>query len=276
MRGVNAPANVQVEERSPGKGQPMPTIDVKRAGDVAEVLLNRPEKKNCLRQEDFVALRTAIESFSEDMPRAVLVHGAGGAFCAGLDIGALDPTSIDGSGILRDAVNPALRALRAVPVPTVAAVSGPCLGGGFGIAFACDVVLAAENAAIGSPFRSLGCVPDAGTHWVLQERLGYYRACELIYMGRLLSGSEAASLGLVNRVFPEENVLSEARQMAKHVAAGPTAAFRHSKALLQGGGTFDAMLDEEARLQGLAIRTGDAIEGFAAFQKKRRPFFKGR
>jgi 2-(1,2-epoxy-1,2-dihydrophenyl)acetyl-CoA isomerase len=254
----------------------MAIIEVERRGDVAEILLNRPEKKNCLRKEDFAALRTALEALGSDLPRAVLVRGAGEAFCAGLDLGSVDPAAVDGEGILRDAVNPAVRALRALPVPTIAAVAGPCLGGGFGIAFACDVVLAAEDAVIGSPFRNLGCVPDAGTHSVLLDRLGYHRACELIYTGQFLSGAEAARVGLVNRAYPAHRLLAEARDMANHIATGPTAAFRSAKSLLQRGGTFDVMLDEEARLQGLVIRTRDAIEGFSAFQERRKPSFAGR
>ena len=170
--------------------------------------------------------------------------------------------------------------MAAFPAPTFAAVHGACLGVGLGLALACDVVYIADDAKIGSPFARIGAVLDTGGHSFFVARLGSHRALELIYTGRLLSGTEAAALGLVNQSMPRESLLAHARKIAGQVAQGPTAAFMQSKHLVrrideEALGLF-AVLKCEAQAQGAAGRTADYKEGITAFQQKRTPKFQGK
>ena len=183
--------------------------------------------------------------------RAVVITAAGRAFSAGRDLSDAEPLTEDAEAILRDTFNPLLQRLADIDVPTIAAVQGACLGVGFGIAFACDLVVAADDARIGSPFARIGAVLDSGGHRYLVERLGPHRALELIYTGRLLSGAEAAAIGLVNRSVPADDLAAEARELARRIAAGPTEAFRESKRIVRGPGG------------GAAGRTCSPLEGAA-------------
>jgi 2-(1,2-epoxy-1,2-dihydrophenyl)acetyl-CoA isomerase len=164
-------------------------------------------------------------------------------------------------------------------MPTFAAVQGAALGVGLGIALACDVVYVADNAKVGSPFAQIGAVLDSGAHVHFVDRLGAHRALELIYTGRLLSGGDAAAIGLVNQAVPGDSLLHVVRMMAA-VADGPTFAFAQSKAIvhsvLAGRRDMAAVLIDEAAAQGRASRTADYAEGMTAFVDKRRPAFTGR
>lgn len=252
------------------------TVLFAKTGDVAEIAFNRPDKKNALRPEDLELLSRRLDEALEAGARCLLLRGEGGSFSAGRDIAGADPATDDNEGLLKRVINPVIRRVRELPLPTVAAVEGPCLGIGFGLAFACDVVLAADDAALGSPFRNIGCILDCGGHHVMAERIGRHRTFELIYTGRLISGREAAQMGLVNRAVAAEDLLAEARKLAAHIAAGPTEAFRISKRILLKDADFDTVLDLEAEGQAEALRTADGLEGFKAFQEKRRPRFQGR
>jgi len=246
-----------------------------RDGDVFELTLNRPKVKNSLRPEDLSLLLRHLDEVERSDARCLLLRGMGGAFSAGRDIAGANPATDDNEGLLKDSINPVLRRVKRLPLPTVAAVEGPCLGIGFGLAFACDLVLAADDALLGSPFRNIGCILDSGGHAVLAARIGEHRAFELIYTGRLLSGREAAALGLVNRCLGALDLLAEARRTARHIAAGPSAAFRISKKILIEQAGYDRVLDLEAEGQAQALRTADGLEGFRAFQEKRPPRFIG-
>ncbi len=251
-------------------------IEGRRQGAVFEILLNRPAKRNALTDDDFVAFTRLVREVASSDVRAVLIHGAGGSFSAGYDLGSSNlVAAMDAEKLIKETVNPLFKAIREIPVPTIAAVEGHCLGGGFGIAFACDIILVAETAVLGSPFREIGLVADSGTHLYLRERLGYHLAAELIFTGRFLSGREAADLGLVNQALPVGDVLAEARRMAAQIAEGPTRAFRESKRILQLGTGLDDVLEREAVAQGMVITSQDAVEGVRAFQQKRRPVFRG-
>ena len=253
----------------------MAELEFTRQGAIAAILINRPAKKNALRDQDFVAFTAIARAVAASDARCVLIAGAGGSFCAGRDIATTDVATLDAETLIRAEINPLFLALRAISVPTIAAVDGPCVGGGFGIAFACDIVLAAEDARFGSPFRNIGSLPDSGTHYYLEQRLGYHRACELIFTGRFLSGQEAATAGLINRAYPAADLHAAARAMADDIAAGPTAAFQRSKQILQAGEPLGQVLDAEAVGQGAMFKTTDSAEGFAAFQQKRKPRFIG-
>ena len=252
------------------------TID----GGVAELVLNRPDKMNAMNLamvHDFVeGLRYAEAGGA----RAVLVRGAGRAFSSGRDLTDADPLHEDGEAILRDIFNPLIERMADCALPTIAAVQGACLGTGLGLALGCDVIYAADDARIGSPFALIGAVLDSGAHAAFVSRIGPHRALELIYTGRLLSGREAAEWGLVNRSVAGADLVRRTRELAGAIASGPTAAFLESKrivrTILDEQSSFKDVLELEAEAQGRASRTNDYRDGISAFQEKRKPSFTGR
>jgi 2-(1,2-epoxy-1,2-dihydrophenyl)acetyl-CoA isomerase len=247
---------------------------------VAEVVLNRPDKLNAMNLAMVHDLVEALEQAQAGGARALLVRGEGRAFCSGRDLADADPLHEDGQAILRDILNPLIQRVAALPMPTIAAVQGACLGTGLGLALACDIVYAADDARIGSPFARIGAVLDSGAHAAFVSRVGPHRALELIYTGRLLSGREAAEWGLVNRSVAGADLARRTREMATSIARGPTAAFLESKrivrSILDERLSFKDVLAAEAAAQGRASRTHDYQDGISAFQEKRRPSFTGR
>jgi 2-(1,2-epoxy-1,2-dihydrophenyl)acetyl-CoA isomerase len=252
---------------------------VERHGDVAELVLNRPERRNALDQPARAALASALDDLEKDPPRALLLRGEGKGFCAGRDLSDADPFGEDAEAILA-AMNPIIARLHGLRCPTVASVQGAALGFGLGLALACDLLVVGESAKIGSPFAAIGAVLDSGSHLFLCSRIGPTRALELVYTGRFLSGAEAVEWGIANAVHPDDELLAAARALAATIAAGPTATFLLSKDLIgriTGGGlTLDDVLAAEAAAQGAAARTHDYGEGMSAFLEKRKPAFTGR
>jgi enoyl-CoA hydratase/carnithine racemase len=248
--------------------------------DLAEIVLDAPDRVNALGPDDLRELGAAYAQAESVGVRALLLRGEGRAFCAGRDISGVDPRTDDVMGYLGDLVGPLLRRMSAFPAPTFAVAHGACLGVGLGLLIATDVVYVADSAKIGSPFANLGATLDSGGHALFYERLGAHRTLDLIYTGRLMSGSEAVEAGLFSRVLPAEDVLSTTRDAAGAAARGATRAFLASKALVHALrderlGLWDS-LDAENRAQAALCDTDDYREGFAAFQDKRRPSFTGR
>jgi enoyl-CoA hydratase/carnithine racemase len=261
---------------SEGAGPVVLTTD----GGVAEVVLNRPDKMNAMNLAMVHDLAEALDKAEAGGARALLVRGEGRAFSSGRDLADADPLHEDGEAILRDIFNPLLERMATIPVPTIAAVQGACLGTGLGLALACDLVYAADDARIGSPFARIGAVLDSGAHAAFVSRVGPHRALELIYTGRLLSGREAEQWGLVNRSVAGADLLRRTRELAASIARGPTAAFLESKRLVRSildtQPSFRELLAGEAAAQGRASRTHDYKDGISAFQEKRKPSFTGR
>ncbi|HSU91891.1 MAG TPA: enoyl-CoA hydratase-related protein [Sporolactobacillaceae bacterium] len=256
------------------------SVDLSVEGGVAEIVLNRPDKMNALNDAMVAELNGCLDRAASQTVRALLIRGEGPAFSAGRDLADADPGNEDAEAIIESTFNPLLKRIVAFPAPTFAAVQGACLGAGLGLALGCDVVYVADDAKIGSPFARIGAVLDSGGHSFFVSRLGAHRALELIYTGRLLSGTEAAALGLVNQSMPRESLLAHVRKIAAQVAQGPTAAFMQSKRMVrrideEALGLF-AVLKCEAQAQGAAGRTADYKEGITAFQQKRAPKFQGK
>ncbi|HEX5857458.1 MAG TPA: enoyl-CoA hydratase/isomerase family protein [Microbacterium sp.] len=247
--------------------------------DVAEVVLDAPERLNALGPSDLAELETAYADAEGHGVRALLLRGEGRAFCAGRDISGVDPRTDDVMGYLGDLVGPLLRRMSAFPAPTFAVAHGACLGVGLGLLIATDVVYVSDTAKIGSPFANLGATLDSGGHALFYERLGAHKTLDLIYTARLMSGAEAVQAGLFSRSLPADEVLAVTRDAARTAARGATQAFLASKALVHAlrderVGLWDS-LDAENRAQAALCDTEDYREGFAAFQEKRRPAFTG-
>jgi 2-(1,2-epoxy-1,2-dihydrophenyl)acetyl-CoA isomerase len=254
-------------------------ILLERGGDIAELVLNRPERRNALDEMSRGALASALDEVERNPPRALLLRGEGKGFCAGRDLSDAEPLTEDGEAIL-GSMNPIVARLHELPCPTVAAVQGAALGFGLGLALACDLLVVAEGAKIGSPFAAIGAVLDSGAHHFLSSRIGPTRTLELVYTGRFLSGAEAVEWGIANRVVPDDELLDVARALVAAIGAGPTQAFLHSKRIVTGivdeGMALRDVLAAEAAAQGAAARTHDYGEGITAFQEKRKPTFTGR
>src|SRR5260370_11779285 len=256
------------------------SVDLSVEGGIAEIVLNRPDKMNGLKDAMVGELNDCLDRAASQAVRALLIRGEGPAFSAGRDLADADPGNEDAEAIIESSFNPLIKRIVAFPVPTFAAVHGACLGVGLGLALGCDVVYAADDAKIGSPFARIGAVLDSGGHSFLVSRLGSHRALELIYTTRFLSGIEAAALGLVNQSMPQNSLVAHTRKIAGQVAQGPTAAFMQSKRMVrrideEALGLF-AVLKCEAQAQGVAGHTADYKEGITAFQQKRTPKFQGK
>jgi len=246
---------------------------------VGTITLDRPESLNSLdatlKRELLAALRQADRDASV---RAVVLTGAGRAFCAGQDLKErLAPDAAPLDVEVRARFNPIVLAMHALGKPIVAAVNGVAAGAGASLAFASDLRIAAEGANFVLAFGRIGLIPDSGASWFLPRLVGTARAAELVYLPDPLSAAEALRIGLVSRVVPAESLADEARSMAARIASGAPRALaltRRAMARSLEVGLAEA-LDHEASLQGIAGRTADHAEGIAAFVEKRPPRFHG-
>ena len=254
-------------------------IELGIADDVATIVLNAPSTLNALDEQALRDLGRAYDDAEEAGVRALILRGEGRAFCAGRDISRVNPRDDDVIGYLGGLVTPLLQRMSRFPAPTFAVAHGACLGVGLGLLIATDVVYVAESAKIGSPFAALGATLDSGGHALFVDRLGAHRTLDLIYTGRLMSGAEAVGAGLFSRVFPDDEVVQATTDAAAAAARGATAAFLASKQLVarirdERLALWDSV-DVENAAQAALSDTDDYREGFAAFQEKRRPEFRG-
>ncbi len=252
-------------------------IELTVEADIAEIVLNAPSKLNALAEADLADLDAALIEAEAAGVRALMLSGAGRAFCAGRDINGVDAAKDDALGFLEQRVSPVLRRLSSFPAPTFAVATGACLGIGLGLLIASDVVYVAEGAKIGSPFARLGATLDSGGHALFVERLGAHRTLDLIFTADLMSGAEAVAAGLFSRVLADGAVLDFTREKVRAVAAGPTGAFVASKQLVdrirsERLGLWQ-VLEAENVVQGKLSDTENYAEGFRAFQEKRPPHF---
>jgi 2-(1,2-epoxy-1,2-dihydrophenyl)acetyl-CoA isomerase len=250
---------------------------------VLTVTLNRPDKLNAFNPEMHERLREALErAKNEPEVRAVLLTGAGRAFCAGQDLSERNVSAgappIDLAVSLGSNYNPLVRRLRELPKPVVCAVNGVAAGAGANIALACDLVVAARSASFVQSFSKIGLVPDSGGTFFLPRLVGSARAMGLALLGEKLSADNAAAWGLIWKTVDDGELMSEALSIAKSLAEGPTKGYGLLKKALYMSATnaLDAQLDLERDLQRQAGFTEDYREGVAAFKDKRKPTFKGK
>jgi 2-(1,2-epoxy-1,2-dihydrophenyl)acetyl-CoA isomerase len=246
-------------------------------GPVATLTLDRPDALNALTVPVKVALREALESIAADSAiRAVILTGAGRAFCAGQDLAEREqPDAAPLDVEVRERYNPIIRVLRSMGQPVIAAVNGVAAGAGASLAFACDLRIAAEGARFVLAFGRIGLVPDSGATWFLPRLVGPAMAAEMALVGDPVDAAEALRIGLVSRVVPGAALMTEAQAMAERLATGAPLAMSLTKQALQRASTIDldAALEDEARLQGIAGASADHAEGLAAFRDKRVPRF---
>lgn len=247
------------------------------ADDIGVITLNRPRQLNAMTPEMVAEIVTALDQAESRAVRALLVQAEGRGFCAGRDLQGSRPGEEDGGEVLDTLFHPMVRRVAALTMPTVAAVQGACLGTGLGLALACDIILAAQDAKIGSPFGKIGAVLDSGGHKAFLDRLGSAVAFDLIYTGRFLSGTEAAERGLVSRAVPAQELSEVAHSTVATLAQGPTLAFAESKRILrvlsEESVSLGRTLDLEAQAQSRSSATKDYVEGFTAFLEGRDPIF---
>ena len=260
------------------------TISSVHSDGIGLITLDRPEVLNAFNDElGFAALEAVQRAASDNEVRCIVITGAGRAFCAGEDLGALaadyERGSVPNLGkTLTDRYNPLIRAIRAAPKPVVAAVNGVAAGAGASIALACDVRIASEHAKLVIAFINVGLVPDSGAVWFLSKSLGTARAWDLASTGRPVKADEALELGLFDEVAAQDDFEATWRERAARLAAGPTAAYALTKQLINGAAerSLDDELDAEVDAQTAAGLTEDHLEGVQAFLAKRAPKFTGR
>lgn len=255
------------------------TITVEKQLAVAIVTLDRPQTKNAITAEMREQLYRTFEDIAIDHEvRAVILTGAGGDFCSGMDVGAMGGGGVTGSMDRMHTLNRIARAIHSLKKPTIAAVPGVCVGVGFSYALACDVVLASDKAKFAAIFRNIALAPDGGLVWHLQRLLGVQKAKELVYSGRIVRADEAVAMGLAFEKVADEALMDRAMELADSFAAGPTIAMGLAKRQfdLAWNNSFDQYLDMEATMQPIASRTEDHEEGLRAFREKRKPSFRGK
>lgn len=262
---------------------PSATVDYADHGNVALITLNRPQSLNSFTRQMHRELRAAFgKAEANPLIRAVVLTGAGRGFCAGADLTEFDLEPgedlikrADPGPIIEEAFNPTTRHIQALRMPIIAAVNGVAAGAGASVALACDIAIAAPSAKFIQAFSKIGLIPDAGSSWLMPERLGLARALALAMTGDALDATRAKEWGLIWDV--ADDAVAAALAMAHRLAEMPTAALVATRKLLREASTrtLDAQLDAERDMQSALGRTHDYLEGVSAFRAKRAPQFKG-
>jgi len=256
-----------------------PTIRLEIADAVATITLDRPAALNALTVPMKYELLASLQQAEGDPAvRAVILTGAGRAFCAGQDLHErLQPDAAPLADELRERYNPIARAMRGMAKPIVGAINGVAAGAGASLAFACDIRIAADGATFALAFGRVGLVPDTGATWLLPRLVGGSRAAQIALLNTAVSAADALAIGLVAAVVPGDALAETAREMAGRLAAGAPIAIALTKQALDAAWArdFEGALELEAELQDRAGRYADHVEGIAAFMAKRPPRFTG-
>jgi len=252
-------------------------VDQTEAG-VSVITLDRPGVRNALNTQMRAEITRAVGDAGHGAG-AVVLTGAGGAFCSGQDLGgsrSLAETDLERT--LRDEYLPMIAAIRACPVPVIAAVNGAAAGAGASLALAADLIVAAESAMFSFAFTRIGLIPDSGASWTLPRQVGMQRAMGSMLLGRPVPAAEAERWGMIWAALPDDGFEADWRALADEIAAGPGLAHAALKEAMaeSAGADFETQMLTEARLQGGCGRSRDFREGVLAFIEKRNPHFEGR
>jgi len=255
----------------------MAEVEVTRDGAVQTITLNRPEKMNAFTRGLHGELRGALKQARDPEVRAVVITGAGRAFCAGQDLTEFGETGDIGAS-LRETYHPNILAIRALEKPVIAAVNGACAGAGLSLACACDIRIAADSAAFVPGFIGIGLIPDAGGTYFIHRLLGASRAFEWMSSNRRLTAAEAHAWGLVSEVVEADALPLRAAELASSYAELPTRGIGMTKRLFDHAdtATLEEQLEMESQLQAAAAQSEDFREGVNACLEKRPAKFTGR
>jgi len=254
-------------------------VRLDQEGAVATLTLDRPDKLNAMADPMWDALYAHLGTIAQDESvRAVILTGAGRAFCSGGDVGGMARSDIVSGRARSQRRHRAISALHHMEKPVIAAVRGAVYGIGNALALACDLVIASETARFAMVFKKVGVVPDGGAIFFLTRQLGIARAKDLVYTARPVAASEALEIGLVTRIVRDEALETEARAAALELAQSATYALALAKKMFHAMAvpTLEMLLEMETLASGLTRLTHDHKEGVAAFKEKRPPRFLGR
>jgi 2-(1,2-epoxy-1,2-dihydrophenyl)acetyl-CoA isomerase len=259
----------------------MTEVSTRDEGAVRWIMLSRPQSKNGLTVEVNQRLIAALDAAAEDgAVRVIALHGAGGAFCSGLDLKAAITSGPpqDPEERMRKWFHGLIRAVRRAAKPVVAVVDGVAVGYGCDLALACDLRFCSDRARFGEIFVKRGLMPDGGSTFHLARLVGLGRAMELMLTGEVIDAAEAFRIGMVNRVVPVGELHAAATDYLGKLAAGPPLVHQAVKAYVYGGLTsdLDAALENEVVGQMKLLKSLDFVEGLTAFLEKRDPKFTGK
>lgn len=250
---------------------------------VATIALSRPEKLNAFTSVMHAELRSALDLCANDETiRTVVLTGTGRAFSSGQDLTETLPTDVEGKLdlglVLARDYNPLIERLAAFPKVTIAALNGPAVGAAMNIALACDIVVAARSAYLQEAFSKIALVPDAGGTWILPRLIGPKRALALMLTAEPVDAARAEAMGIVFKVFEDDEFSASVEAFAAQLASGPQLAFRLTKQAVAKSLDCDlkTQLALELSMQCEAGKSSDFTEGLAAFRGKRKPLFQGR
>lgn len=264
-------------------------VETSDDGRIATLTLNRPERLNALDSELLARIAEEIERLShDDEVRAVIITGAGKAFCAGADTDELAGGTKRGphapgpegpEGLRRgfDLAQRIVLGLQRMPKPAIAAINGPAVGAGFDLACACDIRIGTPAARFMAAYVKIGLFPGYGGTWLYPRLLGTGMAAELLFTGDYLEAAEAHRLGLLNRLVQQAELMEAAGKMARRIADGPPIAIRLAKLMLYKGLEVDleTAMQVAAAAETVTLSSKDHLEGLAALREKRAPKFGG-
>jgi len=256
-------------------------------GHIAVLTMNRPEQRNALIEvSDMLEFPARFAEFNADMDiRAIVLTGAGQAFCAGGNIKVMQDIYGPHIGpaaaiqnLYRDGIQQIARGFNILEVPIIAAINGAAIGGGCDISCMCDIRLCSDTASFGETYLKLGIIPGTGGTWFLPRVVGLSRACEMTFTGDVIDAQTALSYGMVSRVVPGEKLMDEALGLARRIASNPPYQLRMAKKLLRRSqqNELNTQLEMTAAYQSLAHRTEDHLEGINAMLERRKPQFRGK
>ena len=248
-------------------------INYEQDGMVGIITINRPEALNALNSAVLDELNGCLDGIDTNVVRAIVLTGAGNkSFVAGADIGEMSKLSPAEGEAFGKKGNDVFRKIETFPIPVIAAVNGFALGGGCEIAMSCDIRICSDNAMFGQPEVGLGITPGFGGTQRLARLVGAGMAKQLIYTARNIKADEALRIGLVNAVYPQEELMPAAKKMAAAIAQNAPIAVRACKKAINDG--LDAKMDDaiviEEKLFGSCFATHDQVEGMSAFLEKRK------
>jgi 2-(1,2-epoxy-1,2-dihydrophenyl)acetyl-CoA isomerase len=254
------------------------SVLIEKKGAVAVLTLNEPKSLNALSANLKAGLGAALPSLLENREvRAILITGAGEAFCAGGDLRAMDDRTPVSARERMARSHRWLIPLLTADKPIVTAVNGFAVGAGFSLALAGDIVLASDKAIFKAGFPRVGLAPDLGLAYTLPRAVGMNHARDILLSNRDIGADEAQKLGIATRITSREALMGTALSLASSLAEGPSFAYALTKQLLRRSFdvTLEAFLEAESNAQALAFGSKDLVEGVDAFAAKRKPLFKG-